>query len=116
MTTMPPLLSKIKTYAWFALSGLGIIGTAYHLTAMVNLFNLTDSIWCSGLVMVSVFIAITLIGTFKIRHSLKRYVWMYIPVLAIIGMLFINGQSFFIGPICFGEFEFNNMRSSPFFY
>ena len=56
--------------------------------------------------MVSIFIAMAAMGILKTRHSLRWYVWMYIPVLVIIGIFSTDGMSFFIGPVCFGEFEF----------
>ena len=101
-----PFLSKIKLYSWLAISGLGIIGAAHQLAAIVDLFNFFDSVWCSGLAMASIFIAMAAIGILKTRHSLRWYVWMYIPVLAIIGIFATDGISFFTGPVCFGEFEF----------
>ena len=58
--------------------------------------------------MASIFIAMAAIGILKTRHSLRWYVWMYIPVLAIIGIFATDGISFFTGPVCFGEFEFTH--------
>ena len=104
MSSAPSFLSRIKLYSWLAISCLGIIGTAHQLAAIVNLFNLLDGVWCSGLSMVSIFIVMAAIGILKTRHSLRWYVWMYIPVLAIIGIFSTDGMSFFIGPVCFGGF------------
>ncbi len=100
-------LSKIKSCVWLAVSGVGIIGTAYQLSSTVSLFNLIGSVWCSQLIVVSIFIAMAAAGTFKMRRSLRWYAWAYIPVLTALGMFLTDGVSFFIGPVCFGEFEFS---------
>ena len=95
-------------YVWLAVSGTGVAGTAYQLASTASLFNLIGSVWCSELAMMSIFIAMAAVGTFKISRSLRWYAWAYVPVLAAAGSLLGGGgASLLTGPVCLGGFKFN---------
>ena len=102
--TNPPFLSKIKLYLWLAISGLGIIGAAHQLANMVMAFDFLGTVWCTGLAAVAVFVVMATIGVLKTRHTLGRFVWVYVPSLAAVGVFLTGGQWNFVGPVCFGGF------------
>ena len=102
LSPTPSFLSKIKSYAWLAVAGLGIVGAAHQLANMVMLIDFPGGVWCTGLAAVAVFVAMATIGVLKTRHSLGWFVWVYVPSLAVIGVFLTGGQWYFVGPICFG--------------
>ena len=97
-------MCKIKFYLWLAVAGLGIIGAAHQLANMVMLFDFLDTVWCTGLAAIAIFVAMATIGVFKTRHILGWFVWVYVPCLAAVGVFLTGGQWGFIGPVCFGGF------------